>query len=57
VIGPKLGGILKTLGHSSTQLFSDLVPLVMLGSVAGFAFALITIKKRACTVKANRDIV
>jgi MFS transporter, AAHS family, 3-hydroxyphenylpropionic acid transporter len=56
VIGPKLGGILKTLGHGSAQLLGDLVPLVVLGSVAGFAFAFITIKKRAFTVKANRDI-
>jgi MFS transporter, AAHS family, 3-hydroxyphenylpropionic acid transporter len=57
VMGPKLGGILRTLGHSSTQLFGDLVPLVMLGSLAGFAFALINIKKRVGTVQADRGIV
>jgi hypothetical protein len=56
-MGPKLCGILRTLGHSSTQLFGGLLPLVMLGSLAGFAFALINIKKRVGTVQADRGIV
>jgi MFS transporter, AAHS family, 3-hydroxyphenylpropionic acid transporter len=47
IVGPKLGGILKAAGHSSSQLLSDIVPLVVLGSVVGIAFAWSTSRRRA----------
>ena len=39
IVGPKLGGALKAAGHSSGQLFTDILPLVVLASVAGLWFA------------------
>jgi AAHS family 3-hydroxyphenylpropionic acid transporter len=39
IVGPKLGGALKAAGHSSGQLFTEILPLVMLASVAGLWFA------------------
>jgi MFS transporter, AAHS family, 3-hydroxyphenylpropionic acid transporter len=39
IVGPKLGGALKAAGHSSGQLFADILPLVVLASVAGLWFA------------------
>jgi AAHS family 3-hydroxyphenylpropionic acid transporter len=39
IVGPKLGGTLKAAGHSSGQLFADILPLVVLASVAGLWFA------------------
>jgi len=39
IVGPKLGGTLKAAGHSSAQLFTDILPLVVLASVAGLWFA------------------
>jgi AAHS family 3-hydroxyphenylpropionic acid transporter len=39
IVGPKLGGTLKAAGHGSSQLFSDILPLVILASVAGLWFA------------------
>jgi len=33
IVGPLLGGWLKSIGHSSSQLFMDLLPIVVLGSV------------------------
>jgi MFS transporter, AAHS family, 3-hydroxyphenylpropionic acid transporter len=39
IVGPKLGGALKAAGHSSGQLFMDILPLVVLASVAGLWFA------------------
>jgi AAHS family 3-hydroxyphenylpropionic acid transporter len=39
IVGPKLGGTLKAAGHSSGQLFMDILPLVVLASVAGLCFA------------------
>jgi len=39
IVGPKLGGALKAAGHSSVQLFTDILPLVLLASVAGLWFA------------------
>jgi MFS transporter, AAHS family, 3-hydroxyphenylpropionic acid transporter len=39
IVGPKLGGTLKAAGHSSAQLFMDILPLVVLASVAGLWFA------------------
>jgi AAHS family 3-hydroxyphenylpropionic acid transporter len=39
IVGPMLGGMLTAAGHRSTQLLSELVPLVVLGSLSAFAFA------------------
>jgi MFS transporter, AAHS family, 3-hydroxyphenylpropionic acid transporter len=39
VAGPVLGGVLTAAGHRSTQLLSEIVPLVVLGSVVALAFA------------------
>lgn len=39
VIGPKLGGALKSAGHSSSQLLLDLLPIVVLGSVCALWLA------------------
>jgi MFS transporter, AAHS family, 3-hydroxyphenylpropionic acid transporter len=39
IVGPKLGGTLKAAGHSASQLLTDILPLVILGSVAALAFA------------------
>jgi MFS transporter, AAHS family, 3-hydroxyphenylpropionic acid transporter len=33
VVGPKLGGYLKTMGHGSSQLLMDLLPIVIAGSI------------------------
>ena len=41
--GPKLGGWLKGLGHSSSQLLLDLLPIAIIGSV--FA-AILALRKR-----------
>jgi AAHS family 3-hydroxyphenylpropionic acid transporter len=45
VIGPKLGGWLKGLGHGSSQLMLDLVPIAIIGSV--FALLLALNKRRS----------
>jgi AAHS family 3-hydroxyphenylpropionic acid transporter len=47
IVGPKLGGALRAAGHSSSQLLSDILPLVVLGSVIGIAFAWSTSRTRA----------
>jgi MFS transporter, AAHS family, 3-hydroxyphenylpropionic acid transporter len=39
VAGPMLGGALTAAGHRSTQLLSEIVPVVVLGSVVALAFA------------------
>ena len=39
IVGPKLGGALRAAGHSSGQLFTEILPLVVLASVAGLWFA------------------
>jgi MFS transporter, AAHS family, 3-hydroxyphenylpropionic acid transporter len=46
IVGPKLGGTLKAAGHSSGQLFMDILPLVVLASVAGLWFAWQTSRSR-----------
>ena len=46
IVGPKLGGALKAAGHSSGQLFMDILPLVVLASVAGLWFAWETSRSR-----------
>jgi MFS transporter, AAHS family, 3-hydroxyphenylpropionic acid transporter len=47
IVGPKLGGALKAAGHGSSQLLSDILPLVVLGSIVGIAFAWSTSRRRA----------
>ena len=39
IVGPKLGGMLKAAGHNSSQVLLDVLPLVVLGSVAALVFA------------------
>jgi MFS transporter, AAHS family, 3-hydroxyphenylpropionic acid transporter len=39
IAGPKLGGVLQAAGHGTAELLNDILPLVVLGSVAGLAFA------------------
>ena len=46
IVGPKLGGALKAAGHSSGQLFTDILPLVVLASVAGLWFAWVASTRR-----------
>jgi len=46
IVGPVLGGVLTAAGHRSTQLLSEIVPLVVLGSVTAFAFAWQTSRTR-----------
>jgi MFS transporter, AAHS family, 3-hydroxyphenylpropionic acid transporter len=46
IVGPKLGGALKAAGHSSGQLFTDILPLVVLASVTGLWFAWETSRSR-----------
>jgi AAHS family 3-hydroxyphenylpropionic acid transporter len=45
VVGPKLGGILKSAGHSPSQLLMDLLPIVILGSVCALLLAWHTHRK------------
>jgi AAHS family 3-hydroxyphenylpropionic acid transporter len=42
IVGPKLGGVLKQAGHSPSQLFMDLLPLVILGSLCALSLAWLT---------------
>jgi len=37
IVGPVLGGLLQAAGRGSSQIFSDILPLVILGSVMGMA--------------------
>jgi MFS transporter, AAHS family, 3-hydroxyphenylpropionic acid transporter len=39
IVGPALGGLLQSAGRGSSQILSDILPLVILGSVAGIALA------------------
>jgi len=39
IVGPKLAGILKAAGHGYSQLMTDLLPIVVLGSVTAIALA------------------
>jgi AAHS family 3-hydroxyphenylpropionic acid transporter len=47
IVGPKLAGILKAAGHGYAQLLTDLLPIVVLGSVTAVALAWYT--RRAST--------
>ena len=35
IVGPKLGGALRAAGHGGAQLFLDILPLVVIGSICG----------------------
>ena len=39
IVGPKLGGFLKSAGHNPSQLLLDLVPIVVLGSICALLLA------------------
>jgi AAHS family 3-hydroxyphenylpropionic acid transporter len=39
IVGPKLGGALRAAGHGGAQLFLDIVPLVICGSICGLLLA------------------
>jgi MFS transporter, AAHS family, 3-hydroxyphenylpropionic acid transporter len=46
IAGPKLAGLLKAAGHSYSQLLTDLLPIVVLGSMAAIALAWYTQRPR-----------
>jgi MFS transporter, AAHS family, 3-hydroxyphenylpropionic acid transporter len=52
IVGPKLGGTLQAAGRSSSQLLSDILPLIVLGSVVGLAFAWSIARQRRAAVRA-----
>jgi MFS transporter, AAHS family, 3-hydroxyphenylpropionic acid transporter len=39
IVGPKLGGYLKSVGHGSSQLLMDLLPIVIAGSACALILA------------------
>jgi AAHS family 3-hydroxyphenylpropionic acid transporter len=39
IVGPALGGLLQSAGQGSTRILSDILPLVILGSITGMALA------------------
>jgi AAHS family 3-hydroxyphenylpropionic acid transporter len=39
IVGPKLGGILKSAGHSPSQLLMDLLPVAIVGSICALLLA------------------
>ena len=39
IVGPQIGGVLKAAGHGPAQLLSDILPLVIFGSLAALVFA------------------
>jgi AAHS family 3-hydroxyphenylpropionic acid transporter len=49
IAGPKLGGLLKAAGHSSSELLFDILPLVLAGSAV--AIALLFYRTRSQTRK------
>lgn len=46
IVGPKLAGVLKAAGHGYSQLLTDLLPIVVLGSVTAMALAWYTRRAR-----------
>jgi AAHS family 3-hydroxyphenylpropionic acid transporter len=40
IVGPKLGGLLKSAGHGYSQLLEDILPIVIVGSVCALLLAL-----------------
>jgi MFS transporter, AAHS family, 3-hydroxyphenylpropionic acid transporter len=49
IVGPKLVGRLKALGHSPSQVFMDLLPIVIAGSICGLWLAWEVEKRRVST--------
>jgi MFS transporter, AAHS family, 3-hydroxyphenylpropionic acid transporter len=47
IVGPKLGGYLKSAGHGPAQLLMDLLPLVLIGSICALLLAWHTARARA----------
>jgi AAHS family 3-hydroxyphenylpropionic acid transporter len=39
VVGPKLGGVLKSAGHDSSRLLLDLLPIMVIGSICALLLA------------------
>jgi AAHS family 3-hydroxyphenylpropionic acid transporter len=46
IVGPKLGGYLKSAGHGPSQLLLDLLPIVILGSICALLLAWNTRQRR-----------
>jgi MFS transporter, AAHS family, 3-hydroxyphenylpropionic acid transporter len=46
IAGPKLGGVLKSMGHSSSQLMIDILPIAILGSLTALLLAWIIARRR-----------
>jgi AAHS family 3-hydroxyphenylpropionic acid transporter len=46
IAGPKLAGLLKAAGHSYSQLLTDVLPIVVLGSLTAIALAWYTRRTR-----------
>jgi AAHS family 3-hydroxyphenylpropionic acid transporter len=45
IVGPKLGGYLKSAGHTPSQLLMDVLPLVVAGSISALLLAWISAPK------------
>ena len=46
IVGPKLGGYLKSAGHGPAQLLMDLLPLVIIGSICALLLAWSTARSK-----------
>jgi MFS transporter, AAHS family, 3-hydroxyphenylpropionic acid transporter len=46
IVGPKLGGYLKSAGHGPAQLLMDLLPLVIVGSICALLLAWSTARSK-----------
>ncbi|HEY0766630.1 MAG TPA: MFS transporter [Steroidobacteraceae bacterium] len=53
IVGPKLGGALQAAGHGTSQLLADILPLVILGSLVGLAFAWSTARQQLAAGEAT----
>jgi AAHS family 3-hydroxyphenylpropionic acid transporter len=49
VAGPKLGGVLQSMGHNTSQLLMDIVPLAVVASLTGLLLAWIVAQHRRST--------
>jgi MFS transporter, AAHS family, 3-hydroxyphenylpropionic acid transporter len=54
IVGPKLGGYLKAAGHGSSQLFMDLLPIVIAGSACALILAWYTSQLSSAASHARR---
>jgi MFS transporter, AAHS family, 3-hydroxyphenylpropionic acid transporter len=45
IVGPKLAGVLKGMGHSSSQMLIDLLPIVIIGSLCALWLAWLAPKR------------